>query len=860
MLLSIVVKAQDDGAQSVSKDSPYANSSLSEPQLLKSAVVSAKTPPVTVLEDTLVYNPAAYRLEEDAMLEDLLKKIPGLEIKGRTVTLHGKPIQDILVNGERFFGGDVAAGLKTLPADMVDKLHAFERESEFTRTTGIDDGEKEPVLDVKIKKSMFDKWQARAALGGGSDLTPAPKYGADFSANKITKRDQTSLILSVKNTNTQPSFSNTSSNVIGGGSAGDRTAYEAGFTIVRKRRKLQMDGNVHLDGTFRLVQPRASTQNIYASGGSWTNSNGFNRYASMTPKADFRFEWRPDPYLNILLRPSVRFVSNDNSTQSIAGNFFKDPYTIVDDPNDYLEIGPSSDTLAKIRSNSSVNSTRSFVNRFNARVQFQITKRFKEKKGRSLSFSGIAEYTPVSSESFNDYLTRYYRYKANPDSVLLRKQYISTPTQNLHLRGQIGWNEPLGKGFFIQAFCNFNYRNSTYNRSYYNLMSVDPTWSVDNNLGYNALVASLPAGYQQGYEPELCAVGSYDFYSAEFNLNMRYVRKKFNLTAGACLTPAWSQLYYDNSVVKNNAFMVTPNFTLNYRWKKTNKITATYRSRYQQPSLYQLLPVENGTNPLYVHVGNADLKPAFVHDAKLSLNSSDLKTQNSVILELSFKYTQDAVSNYYEYDAQSGVKTTIPVNVDGVWLARGSLVWNKTFRNNDFSICNTTNGEMANNVAWLYNNKTKVSEINNARRAMVKERFDFIYRNNWLELVTRLTAIYTNETSQLRPDLNQEPLDLSAGLESRFALPAGIRINAEFTFMNQSGYAYGNFNRNYYVLNASVSKTLLNKRLVLKLEGFDLLGQLINLTRTYGSESRTITTYNGANRYVMLRCIYRFKK
>jgi len=166
----------------------------------KEAVITAEAPQVVVKEDTLEYNSTAYRTPEGAMLEELVKKLPGAEIDDDgNVKINGKEVKKIMVDGKEFFGGDVKTGLKNLPVNMIDKLKTYDKKSDLARVTGIDDGEEETVLDLKVKKGMNQGWFGNASVAGGTE----DRYGSNLMLNRFVDNSQFSLIGSANNVNDQ---------------------------------------------------------------------------------------------------------------------------------------------------------------------------------------------------------------------------------------------------------------------------------------------------------------------------------------------------------------------------------------------------------------------------------------------------------------------------------------------------------------------------------------------------------------------------------------------------------------------------------------------------------------------------------
>ena len=227
------------------------------------------------------------------------------------------------------------------------------------------------------------------------------------------------------------------------------------------------------------------------------------------------------------------------------------------------------------------------------------------------------------------------------------------------------------------------------------------------------------------------------------------------------------------------------------------------------------------------------------------------------MLNGTFRLTEDQITTVTSYDHESGVRTTQQGNIGGNWRATGSVVFNKTFGQSGWSVSNHTGGEYQNNVSYLYDTKKKIDEINVAPRLMVKEQFDLNYRGDWLETGLNARAEYTMERSNLRPEVNGDVLNLAVGASTVITFPWKMRLSTDFSVMDQRGYYYAELNRQYYIWNASLAQPLLKKKLTLRLEAFDMLGHLSSMTRTFGSQSRAVSLYNGINSYVMLRAIFR---
>lgn len=787
---------------------------LSEVQVLQPALVTEKAPPMTVVADTVVINTSAFIVEDDADLAALLEKIPGIEVdESGNVSLNGKPVKQLLVNGKKFFGGDVKKGLKNIPARMLEKIKAYERPSDFSRITGIDDGEEEPVLDVVVKPSFMKGWnnELRAAYGTSN------RYRAHVDANRVKKESHTAIIANATDIN-NVSANVSGRNQSGGGSSGDGHRGDIGATYSLETAVRTIDASAHYDGAARWVAARTRAENMTAASHYDTDNRSVSKARSANVNARLDYEWRPSKQTTFFFKPS--FTYTGRSSLSCGGLS--------------RENNPS---LTYSTLNRGVNAS----DRYDAAFQFVFTRRFAAWKGSSLSFQTYLRSNDYFEDQDRDYTTHYYKKKSRvtpgADSIRFTRTSLDTRIGMRELRGQVSASFPLVKRMFLQATYRADYKYYQSRRDLYDL--------------------NLDALYPPG-----CAAGKYHYFGQTFTLNYRYITKKLNLTAGVSATRQRTWLLYPENEVQKDTNLtlwnVAPNLTLRYKHTKSTYLVLTYRSSSGQPNVDRMLPVANGTNPLYVRRGNPGLKPSFTQSANFSFNHSDVKKHFSAVVSAEARFVKNAVSDRSDYDPESGVRTVTPVNIDGRWSAKGSVVLNYTFPRTLLSLSSNTAAEYAHTPSYLYNSRAKADELNRVGRMMLRERASLNWRSRWVEASLNLRGEYTMERSDLRPELNQDPFTLSAGLSVIGRLPWKMTLSADFTDWIQRGYLYPELNRDYYILNARITQRFLKGKLSLSLMGSDLLGQMANLTRSFSSERRTVAEYNGVNRYVLLQVLWRF--
>ena len=457
--------------------------------MLGEAIVVAEAPQVTISEDTIGYNASAYRTPEGAMLEELVKKLPGAEVdEDGNIKINGKEVKKIMVDGKEFFGGDVKTGLKNLPVDMVDKLKTYDKKSDLARITGIDDGEEETVLDLTVKKGMNQGWFGNVDLAGGTE----DRYMGRAMINRFYDKTQFSIIGSANNVNDQ-GFS--------GGGGGPRWRRNNGLNATKmlganfatETSKLELGGSMRYNYRDADIISSGYSQRFLQSGNSYSNTNSNNRNKVSDFNADFRMEWKPDSMTNIIFRPNVSYNKTDGATMKESGTFNDDPYNYIANPNDYLNFNDmdGSDPLRDIRVNATNEHGLSDTKSLSANATLQVNRKLNN-KGRNITFRGSFGYGDNDNDQYTQSETRYYQIHnyLGGDSIQYRNQYITMPTKNYNYTAQLTYSEPIARATFLQFSYRFQYKNTTSDKSTYDLQGFP--WEIGDGL---------PEGYELSLIP-----------------------------------------------------------------------------------------------------------------------------------------------------------------------------------------------------------------------------------------------------------------------------------------------------------------------------------------------------------------------
>ena len=605
--------------------------------MLQEAVVVAEAPQVTVVEDTLMYNSSAYRTPEGAMLEELVKKLPGAEIDDDgNVKINGKDLKKIMVDGKEFFGGDVKTGLKNLPVDMVDKLKTYDKKSDLARVTGIDDGEEETVLDLTVKKGMNQGWFGNADLGAGTK----DRYTGRMMLNRFVDKTQFSIIGSANNVNDQ-GFS--------GGGGGPRWRSNNGLNATKmlganfatQTNKLELGGSVRYNFQDADISSINSSERFLQNGNSYSNSNNKNRNKGTNLNADFRMEWKPDTLTNIIFRPNFSYGRTNNASRSESGTFNEDPFNLIVNPNDYLNFDNlSDDPLKDIRVNATNSASLSKGKSLSGNATLQVNRKLNN-RGRNLTFRGVFGYGDNDNDQYTQSETRYYQLlnHLGGDSILYRNQYITTPTRNYNYTAQVTYSEPIAKATFLQFSYQFQYKYSKSDKTTFDLLDY-PDWAIGG---------ALPSGYESHAVDSLSKNAEYRYYNHDASVGLRFIRPKYQLNVGMSFQPQNSTLSYKKGDymidTTRTVFNFAPNMDLRFRFSKVSQLRFTYRGRSNQPTMENLLPITDNSNPLNIRMGNPGLKPSFAHTMRLFYNTYNAEKQRGIMTHFSFTATQNSINS-----------------------------------------------------------------------------------------------------------------------------------------------------------------------------------------------------------------------
>ena len=831
----------------------------SEAVMLRETVVTGRAAQVVVRKDTLVYNPDAYRTPEGSPIEELIKRMPGAEVdEDGNITINGKVVQKILLDGKEFMLGDVETALKNLPVSIIQNVKFYDQQSDQARITGIEDGNKETVLDFTIKKGMNRGYMTNLDLAGGTHHRYASRgMGSSFT-------DKTRFVL-------MGNFNNKEENAGWWNRRGLNSRKMLGTNLnYDDGEKLKADFSVRWNHRGGDNENENASENFYSETNR-TFSNSFSKQLSRSNNwnGNLRLEWKPDTLTNILLRANGSTGTSDGTSTSSSATFDDDPYLYADTPMDVVH-DPTS-PLYPYLVNHNHGASLSYGENKNAWAMLQFYRRLNP-RGRNVTLRVEGNFGDCENESVSSNEVYLHRVKnqAGQDSTYYTSRYNTTPSDNSGYVLSALYSEPLWKGAHLQANYEMRYSQNKSDRQTYDFSHLpenpfsgiipvyrewDPwtgqfsmdngQWAMDNFLDKN-----------------LSRYSEYKNYTHNIRLTLRHYQEEYDYNVGILVQPQHSNFiqdyrgHYVDTV--RNVTNLTPTIDFHYKFSDQHDIWLHYRGDTRQPDITQLLDIRDDSNPLYVTSGNPGLKPQFTNSLNVYYKNYITRYKRSIVLYGNYRHIRNSISNLVRYNAVTGGSESRPENINGNWNADGGFNFNTAIDSAaHFNIGADTRLRYNNYVSYVAQAQADAQK-NTTRTTNVNERLNMSYRNDWLEVTLDGNVNYQHSRNELQPSADLDTWRFSYGGQVMVRMPGGFEVSTNLHENSRRGYNDPSSNTNELIWNGQISKTFLkSKSLTVALNFYDLLGQQSNYERWVNANGRSDTRYNSINSYAMLHVRYR---
>lgn len=787
---------------------------------LGEAVVIGKAAEVVVRNDTIEYNADSYKVAEGSVLEDLLKKMPGVEISSDgKITVNGKEVKKVMVDGKEFFSDDPKVASKNLPSKMIEKVQVLDKKSDMAMMTGFDDGNEETVINLTVKPGMKQGWFGNAFAGYGSQQ----RYEANAMVNRFINNDQVTFMGGLNNTNNM-GFSDLASSMFSGAGGGGRrgfsggagsgitTSGNAGLNFSKEfNPKLTLGGNIRYSHSENEAFGKSNQQNILPGDStSYENRQDKSSTRNDNVGVNFRLEWKPDTLTSIIFRPDISYSQSHNRESGEQNT--------LNGMRDTVNVGKSTNLSDSEGYN--LNATLDFSRKLN-----------NEGRVFSASLSGGNNNTDSKGLNFSD-----IEYFLDPDKSQILDQSTRNENKGFNYRAYVSWVEPIGHNNFIQA---------TYSFSQNKQESLRNTFSKDADGEYNVLDTAYSKSYRN------------NFISQRASLSFKSQRAKFNYTIGLNLDPSYStsENFVGDTIfskLSRSVVNLSPMAQFNYMFNKRTNLRIIYNGRTSQPSMTQLQPVEDISNPLNIVRGNPDLNPRYTNSLTLRFQQFTPEKQRAFMIMADGSYIVNDIVSYSMYNANTGGRTTTYKNVNGNYNANLRMMLNTPLKNKKFSVSTMTTAAFMNSNGYINEQK------NTSKNLTLSERAGADFRSSRLDVGINGNIRFNGTTNSLQKQNDLYTFNYGLGGYTTLYLPLDFKIESDINWNTNSGYADG-YQQKEILWNASASKTFLkNNQGTLRFKIYDILKQRSNISRSVTANAITDSEYNTLSSYFMVHFIYRF--
>ena len=796
---------------------------------LNTVVIKGVVTPVVVKTDTVEYNASAFKVRENAVVEDVLKKLPGVEVaKDGSIKAQGETVTRVRVDGKDFFGNDPLLATKNLPAEMIDKIQVIDLMSDQSQFTGVDDGNREKIINITTKKDMKNGYFGNSSVGYGTNAGEGTdnRYDANINVNKFNNDQQISVIGQFNNVNKQNFGSGGGGGNRGGGGGGGRFnagsgngAPQQGITTTNAfgvnfadvyTDQTKVTGSYFFNKSSLFNDQSSFRQNLL--GNSTTTFD--QDLTSTTERTNHRFNFMIDTKLDSTT--SIRIEPNITYTE-----------TGLDQFSSYTNNYGTSQTVGTQGFNTN-SSTPTVSNNILIRKKFL-------RRGRTLSLNINTNINDSDAKNYNNINNIITGTAA--DSEDITNQLNDQDSHSISNTSRLVYTEPLSKTLNLELnYQNtYNFDNSdrfTYNfnpvTSLYDLVDLTYTNSYENRTLTNAVGASINKTDKK--------------YNWNIGLGVQNTdRRNENLTTG--------------NVFNQSFYNIVPTAQLRYTFTKSKRLVFRYRGSTQQPTIAQIQPIPDNSNTQSIPIGNPDLKPAFTNNLTVFYNNFNFAKFRSLFIFANLSQTSNSFGNNSALitdanDPNFGKIAVTPANVGGVYQGTlGSSIGLPIIKENKLNLNIDLGGTYARGV-----NFTNALE-NITNDLSITNKYRLVSSMDKLDLTAGIGGSINRATYSAQSSANTTYYTLNPTIDISYLFPGNIRLAMDVDYFQNTGRGEA-YDTNYTIMNGYVSKQFFKNRGTFKLAVNDALNQNQGVTRTSSNNTITDLRYNVLKRYYMFSFTY----
>ncbi len=794
--------------------------------LLDEVTVTESYVPVKIKNDTIEYNAKAFKTQANDNVEELLKKLPGIEVEDDgTIKAHGEEVEKVLVEGKEFFGNDPTIATKNLPADAVDAIQVYDKQSDMAEFTGVDDGERQKTLNIALKEGKKAGYFGKADLGYGTE----DRYKSKFTLNRFDKMTQLSAIGMSNNINEQGFSFNDYVDLMGG------------------------LGNLMSGGRFNPSQ----------SGINISDGLGDGFVNTLAGGANFNIDFSDKSEIN-----SSYFINNINNTidqEIYRESLLGENQGFITDQSAFQENTNTSHTL-NITYQTEFDSTQKFILRFNG--TYSLTDAFTDSKTLNIDGEDVVKNSSFVKNSSNGNNLRANANLTYTKRLLKKGRFLSTNfklnqrnrTQEADLNSLTSLNTTIEEEIINQ------YQSIINNQTDYSIkLSYTEPLGGKKYLTTSLIRSDIGNDYDKVFF-DIAGSGSLlkdyllsNAYRRDYNyntasLNLKYNPKKYQLSVEAGLQQSILKglLRNNNTSINQKYLYVLPAMNLNYNLSRSSNLRLSYRTQITEPSLTQLQPIIDNSDPLNVYQGNPDLDPAYQHNLSLRYNIFSQFSNIGFFSNLTARYINNPISNTTLID-ENLVKFSSPINTDQSYNIRFYGNFNAPLKFIKHRISLTDNFNFNNGITFI-NGAENVSNRTTHRINLSLENL----KNKIVSVEYGGSISFNNQKYSNNAELNQDYINYSYFTDFNLELKERWEFSTYFRNYLFSNESFGN-EISIPIWNASASRIFgEQKKFMIELSATDLLNRNQNINRSINSNFIQEQRIESLGRYFMVQLSYNF--
>jgi hypothetical protein len=801
-----------------------------EVKQLGAVTIEAEKAPVVIKRDTIEFNASSFKTKDNAVVEDLLKKLPGVEVDNDgTIRAQGEQVQRVTVDGKTFFGNDPKLATRNLPADAIEKVQVFDKNSDQATFTGIDDGQKEKTINLSLKEEKRDAAFGTLQGGYGTD----DRFQLRASLNRFKKDQQISFLGMGNNVNDRGfgiddymSFTGGSARMMGGGGRvrievdgdnqngiplnfggrvnGIMTNYAAGLNFNQTfSKKSELNASYFynqlehdLNQTTERINYRPSGDLLYRQDSKQFNTNANHRVnATLDQKLDS---------MNSIKWTNAFTYNETDANESSTGKNYKSTGELENETDRQTSSQGSTANL---------NSTLLWRHRF-------------AKKGRTFTTNVQMGVSRTDRDGLQSSTTKFYTGDAE---TLALTQSNNQRTDNFSYGAAVTYTEPLGGRKYLEGNYSFRQNNNNVDRQVFDLNSGEPLFNAGLSNQYNS---------------------AYQYHRA--GMNFRLNRSNYNLVVGSSVQQTYldGELKLLDAKITKSYQNILPVMRFNYDFSNSKHFELEYETSVQEPTIQQLQPVVDNSDPLNLTIGNPELRPAYEHNWRLNFGTFNPMTFISFFAVVESSYTRNAITTAQNFTAQQQ-RISQPVNVKDSREVNGDASFSFPIEKLGSRVSISGNVRRNLSASVVDEIESDITQTAVGGRA----RYDFNYKDVFdIGVSANISRQVTDYAFNQQAD--QVYINKTFTAEANFSFLKNYQLSSLFEYLVYSSQTTNDV-QSIPFLNASISRFILKaKSGEIRIGVNNILNQKLGVSQTADINYYERQQSNSLGRYVMVSFIY----